>query len=63
MQAIETHIPAKYIYNNTKPPWIMPDINRLIRKKQSLYNKAKKSKVAVDWVTYKKFQHQVCQSI
>ena len=43
-----------YISNITKPPWIMTDVDRLIRKKQQLYNKAKKSKTAADWVVYKK---------
>ena len=42
MQAIETYIPTKCISNNTTSPWITPDINRLMRKKQRLYNKAKK---------------------
>ena len=48
------YIPTKHISNITKPPWIMTDVDRLIRKKQQLYNKAKKSKTAADWVVYKK---------
>ena len=54
MQAIEMYIPTKYISNITKPPWIISDVDRLIRKKQQLYNKAKKSKAAADWIVYKK---------
>ena len=47
----------------TKPTWMTPDLNRLIRKKQRLHNKAKKPKAAANWAAYKKFQHQVCQSM
>ena len=54
MQAIEMCMPTKFISNITKPPWIMSDLDRLIRKKKQLYNKAKKSKAAADWVVYKK---------
>ena len=32
----------------------MSDLDRLIRKKQQLHNKAKKSKAAADWVVYNK---------
>ena len=54
MQAIEMCMQTKFISNITKPPWIMSDLDRLIRKKQQLYNKAKKSKAAADWVVYQK---------
>ena len=40
----------------TKPPWMTPDLNRLIRKKQRLYNKAKKLKAADNWAVYNKFK-------
>ena len=63
MQAVEAHIPSKYISNSKKLPWMTPELNRLIKKKQRLYNKAKNLKTAADWTAYKNIQHQVRQSI
>ena len=40
-----------------------PQLKRLIRKKQRLYNKAKKLQTPLDWMAYKNIQHQVRQSI
>ena len=41
---IEKHIPKKKIGKHHVVPWMTTDIKRLIRKKQRLYNKSKKSK-------------------
>jgi hypothetical protein len=41
---IEKHIPKKKIGKHHDVPWMTTDIKRLIRKKQRLYNKSKKSK-------------------
>ena len=43
-----SYIPIKYISNNAKPPWITPDTNWLIRKKQRINKKAMEAKAAVD---------------
>ena len=41
---IDKHIPKKKIGKHHDVPWMTTDIKRLIRKKQRLYNKSKKSK-------------------
>jgi hypothetical protein len=41
---IEKHIPKKKIGKHHDVPWMTTDIKRLIRKKQRLYNKSKKSR-------------------
>jgi hypothetical protein len=41
---IDKHIPKKKIGKYHDVPWMTTDIKRLIRKKQRLYNKSKKSK-------------------
>jgi hypothetical protein len=41
---IEKHIPKKKIGKHHDVPWMTTDIKRLVRKKQRIYNKSKKSK-------------------
>ena len=63
MHAVDTHIPIKYISSTLKPPWMTPELNRLIKKKQRTYNKAKNSKIPADWTAYKNIQHQVRHAV
>ena len=42
--AIEEHIPSKMLSSRWDVPWLNNDLKRLIRKKQRVYNKAKKTK-------------------
>ena len=52
-------------FNNTKQPWISHHIQRLLRKKQRLYNIAKSSQSSAHWQNYyklKKEVHKSCQA-
>ena len=42
---------------------MIPQVKRLIRKKQHFYNNAKRSKLSSDWAKYKSIQGQVRKSI
>ena len=44
-------------------PWITAGIRRKSRKKQRLYNKAKKSNNPKDWESYKKFQKELHKNV
>ena len=52
-------------FNNRKQPWISHHIQRLLRKKQRLYNIAKSSQSSAHWQNYyklKKEVHKSCQA-
>ena len=63
MKAIDTFVPVKLNSNSNNAPWITPQLKRLIRKKQRLYNKARRTKQSTDWAEYKSVQGQVRQTI
>lgn len=42
---MDKNIPSKQIRSNNKLPWFNKKIKRMIKKKQSLYNQAKKTKI------------------
>ena len=56
---INDHVPSKYSSNRNRVPWMSPHIRRLVRKKQRIYNKARKSKSPTDWKHYRTVQKQV----
>ena len=62
-KAINTYILVKLISSGNNVPWMTPQLKRLIRKKQRIYNKAKRSKQSTDWVEHRGIQAQVHQSI
>jgi hypothetical protein len=49
------NIPSKQIRSNNKLPWYNKKIKRMLKKKQSLYNKAKRTK---KWSNYRFFQKE-----
>ena len=59
-QEIDNHIPHKMKGNKTATPWINNDIKRMLRKKQRLYNQAKKQR---DWTNYRHFQKECKKNI
>ena len=56
---IRTYILVKDISSKKILPWMTPQLKRLIRKKQRVYNEAKHSKTAADWVKFSTIQQQV----
>lgn len=42
--SLDNHIPSKQVKSNNRLPWINHKIRKMLKKKQNLYNQAKKSK-------------------
>ena len=57
---LDTHIPTKVIKSNNKLPWINHKIRKMLKRKQNLYNKAKKSK---QWTKYRQYQKECKREI
>ena len=53
-QAADNHIPKKQVKSNRRLPWITTPIRRMMRKRERLFQKARKSKSAAHWQAYKK---------
>ena len=51
--AMDKHIPAKLTSTRHNLPWMNQTIKRMIKKKQRLYNKAKKTHKGSNWNKYK----------
>ena len=51
--SLDNHIPSKQVKSNNRLPWINHKIRKMLKKKQNLYNQAKKSK---KWANYRHFQ-------
>ena len=49
---IDKCVPSKNTSGKYRPPWFTSEINRLIRKRQRSYNKAKKSSKEADWTRF-----------
>ena len=62
-QVIEKFVPCKTTSSRYKPPWLHIQIKRACRKKQRLYNKARKSNLGNDWNTYKEHKRKVLHMI
>ena len=61
---INKHIPKRLLkIGKHNLPWITPNIRRLWRKKQRLFNKAKRSHSGKDWQEYKSHKKHTLQSI
>jgi hypothetical protein len=52
-KCLDKHIPSKIIKSNNRLPWFNDKIKKMLRKKQSLYNQAKRTK---NWSNYKHYQ-------
>jgi hypothetical protein len=57
---MDKNIPSKQIKSNIKLPWFNKKIKRMLKKKQSLYNQAKRTK---KWSTYRFFQKECRKQI
>ena len=60
LQEVDNHIPHKMKSKGNSTPWINKDIRRLLRKKQRLYNQAKKLN---DWTNYRHYQKECKKNI
>ncbi|XP_072044150.1 uncharacterized protein [Amphiura filiformis] len=56
---VEKHVPQKNIRERWDVPWLSPEIKRLIRKKQRVYNAFKKYKSDVLWEHFRKIRKTV----
>ena len=50
---MKEHFPQKKLGSRWNVPWMNSSIKRMIRKKQKLYNRARKSTSHVDWKKFK----------
>ena len=60
LAAVDTFVPHKLHKQTSSLPWLNNRLRRLLRRKASLYNQAKKSR---KWETYKQFQHRCKQEM
>ena len=59
-QSMDKHIPSKEIRSKNNLPWINHKIRKLFKKKQRLYQQAKKTK---KWSNYRQFQKEVKRQV
>merc|ERR1712112_319459 len=55
---LETYVPSKLTSSNSLPPWITQETKRLIRNKQSWYQKAKERNDDHSWQKYKDYKRE-----
>ncbi|CAG2209704.1 MAPRE [Mytilus edulis] len=51
--SLDKNIPSKIVKSNNRLPWITQKIKKMLKKKQNLYNQAKRTK---SWTNYRHFQ-------
>ena len=59
-KCLDKHIPSKIIKSDNRLPWFNHKIKKMLRKKQSLYNQAKRTK---NWSNYKHYQKEFKRQI
>ena len=52
---VKNHVPSSWSRTSNRLPWITPKLRRQCKKKQRLYNKARKTKKPEHWAKYKAF--------
>ena len=61
---IEENVPSKLLKSTRRNlPWITQRIRRMCKKKQRIYNKAKRSRKAKDWSSYNSFKKDTSKAI
>ncbi len=60
---LDKYVPSKLKSTRQNLPWLTPELRRLTKKKQRMYNKARKSKKAADWDLYKRFKKHLQNKI
>ena len=56
LQAISKFVPEKKFSGKYRPPWFTAEVNRLIRKRQRAYNKAKRINTYESWQFFRKIR-------
>jgi len=56
---VDKHIPVKNIIASNHLPWMTLELKRMIKRKQHLYNQAKRFNRPSDWKLYKDMQSRV----
>jgi len=56
LTAIKNHVPTKTISGRWNLPWITPGLRRLMRKKQRVYNPAKRTQNPKHWKKFKELR-------
>ena len=62
-QANDKHVPPKRVKSNRKLPWITTQLKRMIRKRERLFKKARRSRLASHWQSYKFYRNSVKKRI
>ena len=60
---ITSHVPTKQSSSRHKVPWLTTRLRRMCRKKQRLYNRAKKSRKEHHWSTYKSHKKSTTKAL
>jgi hypothetical protein len=60
---IKEHIPTKLVSSRYNLPWVTSNLRRLTRKKQRLYNAARKVNSTTAWDKYRKFKKDLAAKI
>lgn len=62
-KTLNKYVPSKMVSSRYRPPWLNTEIKRACRKKQRLYNKARRSNKTCDWTKYKDHKREVTRII
>ena len=62
-QIIDDHIPSKTTTTRFNVPWMTPSIKRMCRKKQRLYNKAKRTHRSRHWDSFRAFKREMLRAL
>ena len=62
-KVIIEHVPSKMTSSRTNLPWFTNTLKRMCKKKQRLYNKAKKDNNNGNWLIYKSFKSDTLKAI
>ena len=64
LNSVNANVPSKIVkFTHCDKPWVNAHIKSEIRKRNKLYQKAKKTKKETDWSTFKRFRNQVTSLI
>ena len=58
-QILDDHVPTKQISSRSHLPWMTAALKRLIRKKQRVYNHARRYSRESDWLEYKSLKKDI----
>lgn len=53
LNSMDTNLPSKQVKSSNRLPWISHKIRKMLKRKQKLYNQAKKAK---SWSRYRQYQ-------